>query len=84
MASLKTAISIQESLFREVDILAHKMHVSRSQLFARAMGDFIQKQQNRQLLEQLNTAYDDAPDREERKWQGQARNRHRRLVGGQW
>jgi metal-responsive CopG/Arc/MetJ family transcriptional regulator len=84
MAKVKTAISIQASLFRDVDVMAHKMHVSRSQLFSRAMGDFIQKQQNRQLLEQINAAYDQAPDPEERKWQGRARNRQRRLVEGQW
>ena len=84
MANVKTAISIQESLFKDVDVLAHKMHMSRSQLFARAVRDFIQKQQNRQLLQQLNAAYNDAPDSEERKWQGRARSRYRRLVGGQW
>ena len=84
MANVKTAISIQESLFKDVDVLAHKMHMSRSQLFARAVRDFIQKQQNQQLLQQLNAAYNDAPDSEERKWQGRARSRYRRLVGGQW
>ncbi len=84
MAKVKTAISIQESLFKDADILARKMRVSRSQLFARAVGDFVQKQQNRQFLEQLNMAYDDAPDPEERKWQGRAGSRQRKLVEGQW
>ena len=84
MANVKTAISIQESLFDDVDVLAHKMHVSRSQLFARAMRDFIRKQQNQQLLQQLNTAYDDVPDSEERKWQSQARRQHQQLMERQW
>ena len=84
MANVKTAISIQESLFDDVDILAHKMHVSRSQLFARAMRDFLQKQQNQQILQQLNMAYDDVPDSEEKKWQGKARSQHQHLVEEQW
>jgi metal-responsive CopG/Arc/MetJ family transcriptional regulator len=82
MANVKTAISIQEALFKDVDIMAHKMHVSRSQLFARAMRDFIQRQRNRQLLQQLNTAYEDTPDLKEKKWQGQVKVGHRRLVRG--
>jgi len=84
MSTTKTAISIQESLFRETKVLANKLHVSRSELFARAMRDFIRKQQNRQLLQQLNTAYDDAPNAEERKWQGKVKNQQRKLVEGEW
>lgn len=84
MGNVKTAISIQESLFKKMDVLAHKLHMSRSQLFARAAKDFIERQQNRQLLQQLNAAYDDAPDPEEKKWQQQVRTRHRKLVKEQW
>jgi len=84
MSTMKTAISIQESLFRETKVLANKLHVSRSELFARAMRDFIRKQQNRQLLQQLNMAYDDTPNAEERKWQGKVKNRQRKLVEGEW
>ena len=84
MGNVKTAISIQESLFKKVDFLAHKMHVSRSQLFARAAKDFIESRENQKLLRQLNAAYDDAPGQEERKWQRQATSRHRKLVEEQW
>ena len=84
MSTMKTAISIQESLFEETKILANKLHVSRSELFARAMRDFIRKQQNRQLLQQLNIAYDDPANAEERKWQGRVKNQQRKLVEGKW
>ena len=84
MSTTKTAISIQESLFEETKILANKLHMSRSKLFARAMRDFIRKQENQQLFQQLNMAYDDRPNTEERKWQGRVKNRQRKLVEGEW
>jgi len=84
MANVKTAISIQESLFNEINVLAHKMHISRSRLFSMAVREFMQKQQNRQLLEQINKVYDDVPDSQERRWLERNRAGHRRLVEGQW
>ena len=84
MATIKTAISIQESLFNEIDILAHKMNISRSQLFAKAAKEFLQKQQNRQIFEQINAAYGDLPDSQEKKWQERSRDRYQKLVEGQW
>ncbi len=84
MSTTKTAISIQEDLFEETKILANKLHMSRSELFARAMRDFIRKQQNRQLLQQLNMAYDDTANAEEKKWQENAKVQHRKLVEGKW
>ncbi len=84
MGNVKTAISIQESLFNEIDVLAQKMHVSRSQLFAKAAREFMQKQQNRQILKQINKAYDDALDSQEKKWQEKSRAGYRKLVEGQW
>jgi hypothetical protein len=65
MATVKTAISLEDSLFKEVEALAKKMKVSRSRLFALALEEFLRRHQNQQLLEQLNAAYDDAPDPEE-------------------
>ena len=35
MATVKTAISLKQSLFDRVEALAEEKHVSRSQLFAR-------------------------------------------------
>ncbi len=84
MPNVKTAISIQEALFNEIDVLAHKMHISRSQLFAMAAKEFMQKQQNRRLLEQINKVYDDAPDSQQKKWLERSRAAHRKLVEGQW
>ena len=84
MATVKTAISIQQSLFEEVDALARELEVSRSHLFALAVEEFIQRHQNRQLLDAINEAYADLPDPEEQALRQRMRRQHRQMVEGQW
>ena len=84
MECVKTAISIDAALFKEIERLAHQMHLSRSQLFARAVKDFVKRQTNRDILEQLNKIYSGEPDIEERARQRQIKKRYRRLVEGEW
>jgi antitoxin MazE6 len=83
MSNVKTAISLQKALFEQVEALAHEMNISRSHLFALALEDFIRRHQNRQLLDQINAAYDDAPDAGERELQRAMRRSHRRIVEGE-
>lgn len=84
MAHIKTAISLQESLFQQVDHLAHEMKVSRSRLFVLALEDYVRRHQNRQLLEKINQAYKDPNDANERKRLRKARRLHRRVIEGEW
>ncbi|MDM3846241.1 MAG: type II toxin-antitoxin system PemK/MazF family toxin [Aphanizomenon gracile PMC649.10] len=56
MTSIKTAISIEESLYEEVTALANAMQIPRSKLFAIAMEEFLRRQKNRQLVESVNEA----------------------------
>ncbi len=58
MATVKTAISLQESLFEQAEALAAKMKISRSRLIAMALEEFISRHQNRLLLEKINAAYE--------------------------
>ena len=84
MESIKTAISIEKSLFTQANILARKMKVSRSRLFVLALEDFIREQENRELLEKINAVYADEPDQSEKVLRQKTRKSHRRLVEGQW
>jgi metal-responsive CopG/Arc/MetJ family transcriptional regulator len=84
MANIKTAISLQETLFEQVEALAHELNVSRSRLLALALEDFIRRYQNQKLLEQINSAYDDAPDPGEQIRLRQMRRQQRRIVEGEW
>ncbi|MFZ5995039.1 MAG: ribbon-helix-helix protein, CopG family [Thermodesulfobacteriota bacterium] len=81
MSGVKTAISLDEELFNKVNKLAHKLHVSRSRLFTIAVRDYLKKEENRTLLAQLNDAYSDHPDEEERKISTSMKAKHRKIVG---
>jgi metal-responsive CopG/Arc/MetJ family transcriptional regulator len=84
MQSVKTAISIQESLLEQAESLARNMKISRSRLFALALEDYIHRQQNRELLAQINAAYADEPDLSEQTLLRNARRTHRQIVEGEW
>jgi metal-responsive CopG/Arc/MetJ family transcriptional regulator len=80
MQTTKTAVSIQKSLFEQADALARRMRVSRSRLFALALEDYIHRQENRQLLAQINSAYADEPDAAEQTLRRKTQRTHRRIV----
>ncbi len=84
MASVKTAISLQQPLFDQVEAMAREMQVSRSRLFVLAMEQFIARYQNQRLLKEINAAYEDVPDPAEQDLQRRMRRQHRQLVEGQW
>jgi metal-responsive CopG/Arc/MetJ family transcriptional regulator len=84
MQNVKTAISIQKSLFDQAEKIARRMKVSRSRLFALALEDYIHREQNRELLAQINAAYADEPDAAEKTLRRKARGTHRRIVRGEW
>ena len=77
---MKTAISLEESLFREAEYLAENMQVSRSKLFATAVSEFISKHKNQQLLAEINAAYEDAPDKQEKNKLEAMRVKQRQLL----
>lgn len=77
--SVKTAISMQEELFEEVDKLAEELHVSRSKLFVMAVQEYIKKNESKKLLSQINDAFSDHPDSEETKIQSKMRQKHAKM-----
>lgn len=56
---MKTAISLDESLFREAEDWAEKLGLSRSQLYARAVEEYVRRHENEELLRRLNEAHAD-------------------------
>ena len=84
MENVKTAISVRKTLFDQAEDLARKLKVSRSRLFALALEDYIRRQQNQDLLAQINAAYADERDATEQMLRRKARRSHRRLVEGEW
>jgi metal-responsive CopG/Arc/MetJ family transcriptional regulator len=84
MTNVKTAVSLQKSLFEQAEALADELKISRSRLFSLALEDFIRRSHNQQLLEKLNAAYEDIADAKEQTLRRRMRRQHRRLVEGEW
>ena len=66
MAHVKTAISLDESLFREAEDWAGKLGVSRSRLFAQAVAEYVRRHENEELVRRLNEAHANGPDDEDK------------------
>lgn len=84
MTTVKTAISIQKSLFEKVDNLAREMNVPRSRVFVMAVEEFLQRYQNQQLLAEINRAYEEAPIQDEKEYLEHMRQKQRRVVVDEW
>ena len=83
MPNIKTAISIEKSIFDQVNDLAKNLNISRSRLFVVAAQEFIQRHANMELLQTINDAYDDLPDADT-KIVDKMRPRHMKMVKDQW
>jgi metal-responsive CopG/Arc/MetJ family transcriptional regulator len=54
---MKTAISIPDDIFREADRLAAELRQSRSQLYSRAVSEYIARHSPERITEALNAVY---------------------------
>ena len=68
MTTIKTAVSIEKSLFNQADELAEEWQVSRSRLVSIALERLIRDHQTKKLVEKLNEVYADGPTEEEKLW----------------
>jgi metal-responsive CopG/Arc/MetJ family transcriptional regulator len=57
MATVKTAISVEEKLFREVDRLARRTGISRSRLFCLGVEALLRSQEQKDLARKLKEFY---------------------------
>jgi metal-responsive CopG/Arc/MetJ family transcriptional regulator len=54
---MKTAISLPDHLYRSGDRLAKRLGVSRSELYARALAEYLAKHETDQITQRLNAVY---------------------------
>jgi len=54
---MKTAISIPDPLFKAAERMAERFGISRSELFRRAIREFLGNHENRGVTEALNEVY---------------------------
>ena len=58
---MKTAVSLPDDLFRLAEATARRLRVSRSELYAKAIADFLKRQQGNAITERLNDVYSRHP-----------------------
>jgi metal-responsive CopG/Arc/MetJ family transcriptional regulator len=63
---MKTAISIPDDIFASADQLAEQLGVSRSELYATAVAEFVAKHQATDVTARLDQLYATQPSRLER------------------
>jgi metal-responsive CopG/Arc/MetJ family transcriptional regulator len=56
---MKTAISLPDELFASADVLAKRLKVSRSKLYATALAEYVAKHRDEQITARLNAVYRD-------------------------
>jgi metal-responsive CopG/Arc/MetJ family transcriptional regulator len=81
---MKTAISLDDGLLREVDEAARAMGLSRSRIFALAVLDFLEKQRQEQMLLRLNEVYAGGMEPKEKRLVKGIKTRARRTVKDRW
>jgi hypothetical protein len=54
---MKTAVSVPDDLFRLAETTARRLRVSRSQLYATALAEFLNRQEADSVTERLNELY---------------------------
>jgi hypothetical protein len=59
--SMKTAVSVPDDLFRLAEAAAGRLRISRSQLYATALAEFLNRQQTNAVTERLNEVYSRVP-----------------------
>ncbi|HEV2852530.1 MAG TPA: hypothetical protein VHC97_06975 [Thermoanaerobaculia bacterium] len=57
--SIKTAVSIPDDVFEEAERLAAEMQTSRSQLYSRALQEFVARHAPNRLTEAMNRVVDE-------------------------
>ncbi|MGA7537334.1 MAG: hypothetical protein WBW93_01060 [Steroidobacteraceae bacterium] len=62
---MKTAISIPDALFREAETLAKRRGMSRSELYATAIADYVKDERFLGVREQLDAVYRAEPKESE-------------------
>jgi predicted transcriptional regulator len=54
---MKTAVSLPDELFRSAEAAARRLRMSRSQLYAAALAEFLSRQKKDAVTERLNEVY---------------------------
>jgi metal-responsive CopG/Arc/MetJ family transcriptional regulator len=82
--TMKTAISLEESLLEEADDLARKMHVSRSRLVSLALRDYLEHRRREDRLDRLNEVYGESSEAGEARLLPKMKAKFQRTIKDGW
>jgi len=54
-------VSLPDELFRQAEVAARQLRISRSQLYATAIAEFLERCQSSKVTERLNEVYSQEP-----------------------
>ena len=54
---MKTAISIPDPIFQSAEIMAHHLAISRSELFTKAISEYLEAHKYQDVTDSLNQVY---------------------------
>jgi len=54
---MKTAISLPDGLFRDAERAAKSLGISRSELYQKALAEFLERQNDQRITDALNKVY---------------------------
>jgi len=77
--TVRTAISIQKSLYEKADAFAKEMKIPRSKLFSLALEAFLEKKESEKLLAEINAACSPEGD-DEKKLRKAHKKRHSKAI----
>ena len=77
---MKTAISLPDEMFKEIEEVTKECECSRSQVFVMAVREFLDRRNAKKLLEALNDAYRETETPEESKARQKAKAYHATRV----
>ena len=78
--SMKTAISLPDDIFKEIEEVTKECDCSRSQIFVMAVREFLERRKSKKLMEALNEAYQETEVHEETRARRQAKMYHAKRV----
>lgn len=56
---MKAAVSIPDNIFRSADAFAKRLGISRSELYATALAEFLARRRSKQVTARLDSIYDE-------------------------
>ncbi len=81
---MKTAVSIPDGIFRQAERIARKLGIPRSQLFARALEEFIGNHDRKNVTSRLDEIYSDVEPKEDRFLEASVRDLRQATEDDAW